>query len=311
MNLMLYGALLLAQAGTSAKQFAMKNCGRLAPGAFNSVCINLARSLICLAVSMIIWLFSGGGTTTFAGHVIIIIAGIGTAFNLFTWILSSQFVSMTLIESISMIGSMVIPLILAPYLYDGDVVSPVQWLGCALVFVSVLLFMNKGKKSEKEGSVLQKIAIVVICAISTTLASILKKYYTYHITAKGLGSIEYFTFIGFVTVLAVFLALFAVYYISERKRAALGCAEGERTRVEFPYKKVWVYILVAGVALYVNELFTAYAAELPSAIYYPLSKGLAVGCTFLLDVTVFRDKVTVKKIIGVFTVIAAIILINF
>lgn len=308
---MLYGALLLAQAGTSAKQFAMKNCGRLAPGAFNSVCVNLARSMICLAVSMIIWLFSGGGTTTVAGHVIIIIAGIGTAFNLFTWILSSQFVSMTLIESVSMIGSMVIPLILAPYLYDGDVVSPVQWLGCALVFVSVLLFMNKGKKSEKEGSVLQKIAIVVICAISTTLASILKKYYTYHITAKGLGSIEYFTFIGFVTVLAVFSALFAVYYISERKRAALGCAAGERTRVEFPYKKVWVYILVAGVALYVNELFAAYAAELPSAIYYPLSKGLAVGCTFLLDVTVFRDKVTVKKIIGVFTVIAAIILINF
>ena len=37
MDLMLYGALLLAQAGTGAKQYAMKNCGRLAPGAFNSV----------------------------------------------------------------------------------------------------------------------------------------------------------------------------------------------------------------------------------------------------------------------------------
>ena len=310
MKFMLYGALLLAQAGTSAKQFAMKRCGKIAPGAFNSVCINLARSLICLAVSMIIWLSTGGGATTFLGHLIIIIAGIGTAFNLFTWILSSQFVSLTLIESVSMIGSMVIPLILAPYLYDGDTVSLIQWLGCLLVFVSVFFFMNKENKSEKKGNTLQKIVIVLICAISTTLASIFKKYYTYHITAKGLGSIEYFTFINFVTVLAVFLLLFAVYYTSEKKRAAVTCTEGERPSVEFPYKRVWIYILVAGVALYVNELFTSYAAQLPSAIYYPLARGLTVGCTFLLDVIAFKDKVTVKKIIGFFIVIAAIILIN-
>lgn len=310
MDLILYGALLLAQAGTSAKQFAMKNCGRLAPGAFNSICINLARSLICLAVSMIIWLFTDGSSTTFFGHVIIIIAGIGTAFNLFTWILSSQLVSLTLIEIVSMIGSMVIPLILAPYLYNGDTVSPVQWLGCALIFVSVFLFMNKGKKSVKKGSALQKIVIVAICAISITLASVFKKYYTYYITAKGLGSIEYFTFINFVTVLAVFLMLFAVYYMSERKRAVIISTAGERPKVEFPYKRVWGHIFVAAVALYVNELFTSYATQLPSAIYYPLSKGLAVGCTFLLDVTVFKEKITVKKLVGFAVVIVAVILIN-
>ena len=113
-----------------------------------------------------------------------------------------------------------------------------------------------------------------------------------------------------MTVLAVFLVLFAVYYASERKRVALLCAAGERPKVEFPYKNVWVYILIAGVALYVNELFTTYAAQLSSAIFYPLSKGLTVGCTFLLDVIVFKDKVTIKKMIGFFVVVAAIIFIN-
>ena len=307
---MLYGALLLAQAGNSAKQFAMKNCGRLAPGAFNSVCINLARSLICLSVSLIIWLFAGGGTTTAAGHLIIVIAGIGTAFNLFTWILASQLVPLALIESVSMMGSMVIPMILAPYLYNGDTVSPLQWVGCALVLVSVFLFMNKGQKKEGKGNMLQKIAILAVCAVSTTVASILKKYYTYHVTAKGLGSIEYFTFINFASVLSVFMVLFVIYYAYEKKRALVGCAAGEKARVELPYKKVWVYILIAGVALYVNELFASYSAQLPSAIYYPLSRGLIVGCTFLLDVIVFKDKVTLKKILGCFTVIMAIILIN-
>lgn len=310
MDLMLYGALLLAQAGTSTKQFTMKKCGSIAPGAFNSVSINLARALICLAVSTIIWIFAGGGATTLFGHVIIIISGIGTAFNLFTWILSSQLVPLTLIESVSMIGSMVIPLILAPYLYNGDTVSPIQWLGCALVIVSAFLFMKKGKKIEKNGSAFQKIAIVATCAISITLASILKKYYTYSIVAKGLGNIEYFTFVSFLTVLAVFSVLFAIYYKLERKRALAVCTSNERPLVKLPYKRVWVYILIAGVALYVNELFTSYASQLPSAIYYPLSKGLTVGCTFLLDTIVFKDKVTLKKTIGLITVITAIILIN-
>ena len=311
MDILLYGALLMSQLGTTGKQFAMKKCGRIAPGPFNSVCINMARSLICLIVSIFIWLITGGGTTTFVGHLIIIISGIGTAFNLFTWILSSRMVSLSLIECLMMVGSLVVPLILAPYLYDGDTVSVIQWIGCALIFASVFLFIDNGKKGEvKEGTTLSKIVVVTVCALGITVAAVFKKYYTYHITAKGLGSIEYFTLINFVTVLGVFLILFAIYYSIERKKAIAVCPSDEKPRVEFPYKRAGLYILIAAVSLYVAELFTAYAAQLPSAIYYPLTRGLAMGATFLLDVIVFKDKVTVKKILGLVTVVVAIILVN-
>jgi len=302
-----YIALLLAQAGTSCKQFAMKRCGKIAPGPFNSICINMMRALICLVISVIIWLATGGGVTTPAGHLIIIISGIGTAFNLFTWILSTRIVSLTLLESTCMIGTLVLPLILAPYLYNGESVSLLQWIGCILVFVSVLLFAKKSA-GPTEGGIFKKIAVVFVCAASITLSSILKKYYTYHIVGNGLGSIEYFTLINFVTVVVVFSILFAVYYVREKKSLAL--TDKENVRVEFPYKKVWIYVLIAASALYVNELFTVYATKLPSAIYYPLSKGLVVVCTFLLDVIVFKDKVTLKKLIGLATVICAIVLVN-
>jgi multidrug transporter EmrE-like cation transporter len=94
----------------------------------------------------------------------------------------------------------------------------------------------------------------------------------------------------------------------EKKRVAL--TDGQSGKVELPYKRVLVYIIMAATALYVAELFSVYAAQLPSAIYYPLSKGLAVLATFLLDVIVFKDKVTVKKIIGLCLVIIAIVLVN-
>ncbi len=304
-----YLSLILSQVGITGKQYSMKHCGRLAPGPFNSICINLLRSTICLAVSLIIWLLSGGKTTDFWGHIIIILAGLGTALNLFTWILSTRLVSLTLLEALSMLGSMVVPLILTPYLFDGESVSLAQWIGCALIFVSVFFFMNPSK-GPTEGSKLQKVVTIFGCVLGMTVTSLFKKYYIFHFTSKGIGSVEYFTFINFVTVLAAFALLFAVYYTLERRKQAAATPAGEKVHVELPYKKVWFYILIASASLYLNELFAVYAAELPAAIYYPLSRALIVVCTFLLDVIVFKDKVTVKKLIGLGVVLVASVLIN-
>lgn len=307
-----YIALMLAQLGTNGKQYSMKKCGKLAPGPFNSICINTMRALICIIVSLCIWLIADGTTTTGYGHLIIILSGIGTVLNLFTWILSSRFVSLTLLESICMIGSLLVPMFLAPVLYDGESVSLLQWIGAALVFVAVFLFMNKEDPSaKKEGTPLQKILIVFFCAVGITTTTIFKKYYDVHIVKKGLGTVQYFTFINFATILSVFAVLFAIFYIRESKRLALNASEGEGTKVELPYKKVWLFVLIAAASLYLNELFTVYANELDAAIYMPLSKGLNVACTFAMDRIVFKDKITPKKLVGLVTVIVAIVLVTW
>lgn len=305
MILLLYGALILSQLGTSAKQFAMKHCGVKTPGTFNSVCINLARSVICLIVSAGIWIVTDGKTSNLAGHIMMIAAGIGTALTLLTWILSSRVISLTFLESVGMIGFLIIPLILAPFLYEGDTVSLTQWIGCILIFVSLFLFTDKSTGSKEESGLLWKILILSIYLFGTVISTVLKKYYTYYITANNLGSIEYFTFIGFVSACLFFITLFFIFYRKEKKQQT-----EEQTKVELPYKKVWKYILLAAVALYVCELFGAYAAQLPSAIYYPLSRGLCVVCSFLLDVFAFKAKVSPKKIIGLIVVLVAIVLIN-
>ena len=307
-----YIALVLAQLGTSGKQYAMKNCGKLAPGPFNSVCINTMRALICLVVSLVIWLIAGGEVTTPFGHLIILLSGIVTAINLFTWILSSRIVSLTLLESLCMIGSLLVPMFLAPVLYNGETVSVLQWIGAALVFVAVFLFMNKEDPSvKKSGTPLQKALILILCAAGITTTTIFKKYYDVHIVKQGLGSAEYFTFINFVTILSVFMVLFAVFYQREKRSLTIDASEDASRKVELPYKKVWIFVLIAAAALYLNELFTVYANELNAAIYMPLSKGFNVACTFAMDIIVFKDKITVKKLIGLVTVIVAIILVTW
>ena len=228
--------------------------------------------------------------------------------NLFAWILTSQYLSMTLIEEICMLGTLVLPLFLAPYLYHGDSVSTVQWIGAILILVSILFFAKKGqRKNGKAG--LRSILMLVICALGATVAAISKKLYSFYIVEAGLGSIEFFTFVSFCSVFVIFALLFPICYRIEAVRLSAN-AGNERVRVKLPYRRVWHFILIAATGLYVTEFFIATASALPSAIYYPASKAIAVLGTFLLDTVVFKDKITLKKTIGLALLLVAIVLIN-
>lgn len=301
-------AILIAQIGLNGKQYSMKKCGAIAPGPFNSICINTMRSAICLIVSVIIWLIVDGKATTPFGHLIIIISAIGTAVNLFTWILSSRLISLTLLESLMILGKLIVPLILAPFMFGEAPVTAIQWVACGLIVVAVILFIDFNSSQKKNGSLIKKFLLVGVCVISLTVSVIFKKYYMVKIQSQSLGSVEYFTFINFAVVILTFAILFPLYYHKESVKLK---ADGISSRLELPYKKVWLYIVIAAASLYLFELFTVYANELDVAIYAPLSNGLNIACTFLLDIIVFKDKITVKKIIGVVVVIAAIILLNF
>ncbi len=300
LEIFLYGALLLGLFAVSGKQFAMKKCGAVAPGVFNSVCINLMRAVICMAVSVVIWLVAGGGATNGLGHVCIALGGLGTAFNLLAWILSSRLVSLMLLETVTTVASMVVPMLLAPILYQGERVGLLPWLGCALILASLFCFMGKGEE-KKEGSPLSKVLTVGLCAVSAGVAAISKKYYTFYVESAGEGGSEYYTMMSFAVVLLTMLVLFAVFYGKEKK---------EKGKVELPYSRVWGFVLVAALCLYIAELFLVYASALPSAVYYPLNRGLAAVFTFLLDAVVFKDKVTPKKLVGLGMVCTAIVLVN-
>ena len=306
MIILLYSALIFSQFVNTFKQYSMKRCGRVAPGVFNSVCINMARSCICLVVSAAIWFFTDGTTSTPAGHLVMILAGIGSAVGLFTWLVSSTFLPLIFLEGVGMVGSLVLPLLLAPVLYHNDTASVPQFCGCVLLLVSLFLFANKSDAPQKKGSLLLKTSFAFLYFLGTSASVILKKYYTYYFTANNQGSISYFTFIGYVACVVFFAILFSVFYIIEKKK----CTHSQ-SKVKLPYKNTKSYIIVAALSLYVYDFLTSYASQLPSAIYYPLLLGLCMIFTFLLDAIVFKEKVTVKKIIGLIAVLGAIVLINF
>lgn len=70
----------------------------------------------------------------------------------------------------------------------------------------------------------------------------------------------------------------------------------ERLKAERKFKYQYFATLAAGV--------------LPSAVYYPLSRGIGMMLTVLCDMLIFKQKVTKNMILGLVFIFAAIVLTN-
>lgn len=136
--------LLLADLAGITKAAVMKGVGKACPGEYNSVRVNGLRGLICVAVSgAIFWL---SGAEAGRGHGWIwLLSGLSNAVMMFVWILCAQRIGLVFVETFCMIGAVAVPMLLAPLLYEGERVSPGQWLGAACLLAAVAALSAKPK----------------------------------------------------------------------------------------------------------------------------------------------------------------------
>ena len=300
--------LIIARAFGATKGYAMKRASERAPTADNCLCTNLIRTLICIGVSVVLWLVSGAGASSSFGNVLVLLSGISNALNIYFWIICVQYVSISTVEVFSMIGTVIIPMILAPFLYNGDTVSPIQWIGCAVLLVAALLFASQEKRAES-GNPYKKVLSIFFLVLGIAGVSVTQKMYAYHISSHGLGSVEYFNLGTFVCVGLLFVALFAVREISAR-RAHRASPEVVIPSRDFPFKRVILYIIIAAVGLYAYQYFLTLASTLDSAILYPMSYALAMASSLILDTFFFKQKFTPKRMLGTVCVAIVIVLVN-
>ena len=125
----------------------------------------------------------------------------------------------------------------------------------------------------------------------------------------GDGSAADFNLITY-TLAAAFLGLFLlVSVLKSRKRDALRSADTQQTGK--PGIKLYVFIAVAMVTLYVADYFNALASgKLAVEILVPLSYIFSMPMTLASDVIIFKEKFTLRSAIGLAMVIAAAVLTN-
>ena len=297
----------------AAKMAAMKNCGNADDSTGTSVKVNAVRSGIILVVSVIVFAVSRAATAD--GVWIAALSGVSNALNMLSWLVCATAVSLCIVETFVMIGSVVFPLALSPLLYAGETVSATQWAGAGVILAAVVLFcVGRDVKFGKKG-----IVWIAVCTLSSAGCNVTAKLYA---VRAGSEYVAFFNLVTFVIVFTFFAVVAAITVIKNRKKAD-PAADSEpvedsgRAEEKDPQpreffglpKRTYFRIAIGAVGMYATNYFMTLAAgALPSGVLYPLSYGAGFVLTAIMDTVFFKQKLTLPRAVATVLAVAGAVL---
>lgn len=303
----------------AAKMAAMKNCGNADDSTGTSVKVNAVRSGIILVVSVIVFAVSRAATAD--GVWIAALSGVSNALNMLSWLVCATAVSLCIVETFVMIGSVVLPLALSPLLYAGETVSAAQWAGAGVILVAVVLFcVGRDVKFGKKG-----IVWIAVCTLSSAGCNVTAKLYA---VRAGSEYVAFFNLVTFVIVFAFFAVVAAITVLKNRKKTDPAAdsgpvensgraADSGRAEEKDPQpreffglpKRTYFRIAIAAVGMYATNYFmTLSAGALPSGVLYPLSYGAGFVLTAVMDTVFFKQKLTLPRAVATVLAVAGAVL---
>lgn len=303
----------------AAKMAAMKNCGNADDSTGTSVKVNALRSGIILVVSVIVFAVSRAATAD--GVWIAALSGVSNALNMLSWLVCATAVSLCIVETFVMIGSVVLPLALSPLLYAGETVSAAQWAGAGVILVAVVLFcVGRDVKFGKKG-----IVWIAVCTLSSAGCNVTAKLYA---VRAGSEYVAFFNLVTFVIVFAFFAVVAAITVLKNRKKTDPAAdsetvegsgraADSGRAEEKDPQpreffglpKRTYFRIAIAAVGMYATNYFMTLAAgALPSGVLYPLSYGAGFVLTAIMDTVFFKQKLTLPRAVATVLAVAGAVL---
>jgi drug/metabolite transporter (DMT)-like permease len=292
-----YIFLLLSKITAIFKMIAVKSSGKIASGAKNNLKINLLRSVGCCFVGAVVCLVSGFRQMDSVGIWISVISGISNGILLFAWLLSAERAPMCLIEAFCMLGGVVFPLLLSPILIKGETISAFEWIGTALLFAAMFCLSRKGGGTRITAAAL---VFMTLAGIGNMGSVMTQKLYS----SLSVGSIADFQLLTYGACAVTLAITLGILSIIDKKSG------NDATRAKFS-PKIILFITVAVVMMYASQFLSTLASgRLSSAVFYPLSYVISMPLVFLIDVLVYKEKVTVQSIIGILLVTCSGVLIN-
>ncbi len=270
-----------------------KKVSTLVTGTRGAAATNLLRMALCTLISILL-LVTGiekvslvpDGPAIFIG----IAAGVTLSAFTITWLLAVQKGAFVLISVAQMFG--VVVTLICSTLVFGTQPTLLQYLGIALLMAAVLVM---GSYSKKLKGSLTAIAIVllILCGVSSGLYDFtLKLFTTYSTSSKSM--------LNLLTYLVSALILGGMVLLPQK---------GEK--VAIPWKKIVLPILLMSVCLFLNSYFKAFSTQyLPDAALYPIYQAGGLILSTLIGAVFFKERVTVRCVIGLVLAFAAILLLK-
>lgn len=280
-------------------------CGKMTSGSVSTsaeaMMANLVRMVLCIVIGFLMLTVQGNlSGLAVDGRALLIMLGSGITTSVFVvaWLICVKYGAYMMLDVFLLIGVLV-PMLLCNWLY-GEPITGTQWIGVVILLAAVLIMCSynvsiKGKMSIKS------VLLLILCGLANGLTDFCQKSYTHYYPEGNAAVFNFYTYVASALTLVVF------YFLFRRVEQSAG---KPRSAMEI-VKPIFGYVLVMALCLFANSYFKVLASGyLTATQLFPLNQGTAIVLSTLMSATLFREKITVRCIIGLVLAFAALLIMN-
>ena len=262
----------------------------------NAVFANTIRMLLCILIGFVLILATEDLRILIPSRTLLLVSalsGVSSAVFVVAWLICVKKSAYMMLDIFLMLG-VLIPLT-ASNIFLSESIKLTQWVGIGVLFLAVVI-MCSYNNTIKAKLTLPSLILLLICGIANGVADFSQKLFTKCIPDGSAAAFNFYTYVFAALVLSV------AYAVTHKAAPNTGKSD---------LKKIFGYILIMALCLFANSYFKTLAAGYLSAVLlYPLNQGCALILSAFMSATLFKEKLTLKAVIGMITAFAGLLIIN-
>lgn len=291
-----YLFLLISVLAGNIKGYCGKKTGGFVRSYSDAMLANTIRMILCIIIGFLTVVFTGKIpllTLDLRTLLITLFSGVATSAFVVFWLISVKQSAYMMLDVFLMLGT-IVPMAACKLLFNEHILW-YQYIGLAVLIAAVLI-MCSYNNSIKSALTPRALILLIITGAANGLSDLSQKLYVKTVSDGSAAVFNLYTYIFSALVLAVCFLIFS---------------NREKTDIRTSVKPIFGYITVMSLCLFLNSFFKTVAASyLDSAQLYPMSQGLSIIGSSIMSATLFKEKLTVKCIIGLIMAFAALLIIN-
>lgn len=295
-----YLYLLLSNLAGAGKGYCGKKLSGHIKGTKDAVLSNTLRMLLCIVIGFgLIFFTSGVGSLKVDATTlwITVLAGVSISFTVIFWLLAVK-QSAYIILDVFAVLSVLVPTISSLIMY-GEKIKINQIIGFVILLTATVILCSYNNSIKTKLSVGTFLTLLFF-AVSNGLSDFSQKMFVHHSADDNVYVYNFYTYLFSTLTL---LTLYVILSFTSKEK------EGADTKKAIG--KISIYVSIMSVCLFLNSYFKTMAAlTVDAAILYPCVQGIALILSVAMAVVFFKEKLTLKCIIGTAMTFAGLLIIN-
>ena len=285
-------------------------CGKKTSELINSITDGLllqsVRVLLCVLIGGLLFLFTGDtAQIDFIVLLISILNGAANAIFLLSWLFAVRSGAYLFVDVCLTAGGILIPSI-SGALFFGGTITPTQYIGVFIMITAVIVMCGYNNTITNKKMTVSNVLLLLCGALSNGLMGFCEKYFAHHTKFANLDcSTSIFSLLTFVFAAVILIVLLP--FVCKKLNSTV-----KQSFKAFPFKQLWVYIILIAAFLYFNTYFAtltnAYIDN--TVLIYPLKFGSNLLLSAVMAAIFFKEKINLRSVVGMILITVSIILIN-